>query len=846
MALQSINSNVSRLTQRITENFKESTRDIPLFQGTSNASAAYFEYNHDKLKDISWLLEGGGDKSGAGASGVSAVTSGMRGDAARLEGMKRLIAMISKGRDMSAFFAQVVKQVASPSIEIRKLVYIYLLRYARNNTDLLLLSINTFQKDLSDPSPLIRSMSLRVLTSIRLPVIQGILMIGLKKLAADRNPWVRKTVALGLPKVYDMDSTTRPLLLPILSTLLQSPSPITLGASLTAFDAICPDNLAFLHPHYRRICRLLVDADEWGQIVALDILIRYCREMLEKPESSGDTKPPDATEPTKQNQAMNGNSKDDGGVQADEEDELDPDIELLLHCALPLFQSRNSAVVLGNVKLFYFIAPASHDEVAQNRLVRPLLRLLNGLESDEVRAITAEVCRQVAEERPWLLSPYYGSFLLLSTDSIRVKRTKIRILNALLCAENAETLMSEFREYVRFPEAEVSQDAIKAVGHCARTQQDTRKLGLGILIRLLNSTRDASVGHAVVVLKSLVEPDKTPESVSESIKLVARLVRQLPEITNGSARACVYWLAGQYAEKSQDSETATPGAFEGLQPWAPDTLRLGAKEFIREPPLAKLQILTLAAKLLVICPESRPIQQLLKYVFDLARYDDDWDVRDRARFLKGLLRSILQSADPQGSSSLPGGEDDQVDSGGVVLRREQIKMVLLAAKEASAENSSGIEERRQADFVLGTLSSLASRRLANYNPPMDWTDDPTDPSLRDVEEEKPVRPFIDSRTVSATQTPLGIASPALAQSGGGSPVSAGMQQRLPPVQAKARFQNLDDFLNESEGEDESEESGEEPSSHAAEAESTDDSSGSEDVTDEESEDENVGLVEQKR
>lgn len=94
---------------------------------------------------------------------------------------------------------------------------------ASSNTDLLLLSINTFQKDLSDSSPLIRSMSLRVLTSIRLPVIQGrfmsphvkgcfahsvtgfagILMIGLKKLAIDRNPWVRKTVALGLPKVYE-------------------------------------------------------------------------------------------------------------------------------------------------------------------------------------------------------------------------------------------------------------------------------------------------------------------------------------------------------------------------------------------------------------------------------------------------------------------------------------------------------------------------------------------------------------------------------------------------------------------------------------------------------------------
>jgi AP-3 complex subunit beta len=33
-----------------------------------------------------------------------------------------MVQMISKGRDMEAFFAQVVKNVASPSIEIRKLV----------------------------------------------------------------------------------------------------------------------------------------------------------------------------------------------------------------------------------------------------------------------------------------------------------------------------------------------------------------------------------------------------------------------------------------------------------------------------------------------------------------------------------------------------------------------------------------------------------------------------------------------------------------------------------------------------------------------------------------------------
>ena len=47
---------------------------------------------------------------------------------------------------MSKFFPDVVKNVVAPSFEVRKLVYIYLLRYAEQEPDLALLSINTFQK----------------------------------------------------------------------------------------------------------------------------------------------------------------------------------------------------------------------------------------------------------------------------------------------------------------------------------------------------------------------------------------------------------------------------------------------------------------------------------------------------------------------------------------------------------------------------------------------------------------------------------------------------------------------------------------------------------------------------
>lgn len=108
--------------------------------------------------------------------------------------------MISKGRDVSEFFAQVVKNVASHNLEVRKLVYIYLLRYAESEPDLALLSINTFQKDLTDSSPLIRAMALRVLSGIRVPIIGSIVSLAIKKCAADVSPYVRKIAALAIPK----------------------------------------------------------------------------------------------------------------------------------------------------------------------------------------------------------------------------------------------------------------------------------------------------------------------------------------------------------------------------------------------------------------------------------------------------------------------------------------------------------------------------------------------------------------------------------------------------------------------------------------------------------------------
>lgn len=54
--------------------------------------------------------------------------------------------MMSKGKDTEALFPNVVKNVVCKHLEVKKLVYIYLIHYAEKQPDQALLSINNFQK----------------------------------------------------------------------------------------------------------------------------------------------------------------------------------------------------------------------------------------------------------------------------------------------------------------------------------------------------------------------------------------------------------------------------------------------------------------------------------------------------------------------------------------------------------------------------------------------------------------------------------------------------------------------------------------------------------------------------
>eukprot|EP00871_Galdieria_phlegrea_P003055 jgi/Galph1/3750/GphlegSOOS_G2444.1 len=118
---------------------------------------------------------------------------------------ERIVALISLGKDASNFFPHVVKNVSTCSMELKKLVYLYLEQYADTNPDLALLSVNAFQKDLNDSNQSIRALALRVLSSIRVDTILQIVLWAIKKCIKDSSPYVRKAAALAMMKAYELD-----------------------------------------------------------------------------------------------------------------------------------------------------------------------------------------------------------------------------------------------------------------------------------------------------------------------------------------------------------------------------------------------------------------------------------------------------------------------------------------------------------------------------------------------------------------------------------------------------------------------------------------------------------------
>ncbi|XP_067172349.1 AP-3 complex subunit beta-1 isoform X3 [Apteryx mantelli] len=600
-------------------------------------------------------------------------------DSAKLDAMKRIVGMIAKGKNASELFPAVVKNVASKNIEIKKLVYVYLMRYAEEQQDLALLSISTFQRALKDPNQLIRASALRVLSSIRVPIIVPIMMLAIKEASSDLSPYVRKNAAHAIQKLYSLDPEQKEMLIEVIEKLLKDRSTLVAGSVVMAFEEVCPDRIDLIHKNYRKLCTLLVDVEEWGQVVIIHMLTRYARTQFVSPWKKDDD---DVVEEYNENNFY----------ESDEEQKekdwkvkktyvMDPDHRLLLRNTKPLLQSRNAAVVMAVAQLYWHLAPKSEAGIVSKSLVR-LLR-----SNREVQYIVLQNIATMSIQRKGMFEPYLKSFYVRSTDPTMIKTLKLEILTNLANEANISTLLREFQTYVKSQDKQFAAATIQAIGRCATNITEVTDTCLSGLVCLLSNRDEIVVAESVVVIKKLLQTQ--PSYHGEIIKHMAKL---LDNITVPVARASILWLIGEYCER--------------VPKIAPDVLRKTAKSFTNEDDLVKLQILNLGAKLYLT--NSKQTKLLTQYVLNLGKYDQSYDIRDRTRF----IRQLIVPNEKSGALS------------------KYAKKIFLAQKPAPLLES---PFKARDHFQLGTLSHTLNSRAAGYLELSDWPEVAPDPALRNVE-----------------------------------------------------------------------------------------------------------------
>lgn len=725
-----------------------------------------------------------------------------------LEGLRKVISMMYRAQKTLPFFSSVVKNVASPNLEIKKLVYIYLIHHAEQEPDLALLSINTIQKSLSDSNPQVRALALKTMSGIRVPVISQIVSLAIKKGAGDMSPYVRRAAAMAIPKCFRLDPNQSPQLIEYLSTLLGDKQYYVAGAAVTAFMEICPERTDIIHKHYRSLVRKIVDMDEWSQLSALRMLTIYARKCFPRR-----TRTVKAGEKAADLQGFY-NEAGDNGDASEQVVVLDADLELLLNAIKPLLQSRNSGVVVATTRCYVSIGTPEYIKSA----VGPLVALLRG--PSDIQQIALYNIVSVCLLRPTDFVKYASHFLVRATDSSAVWELKLEVLTLVFphAPPHVKSLiLNELEHFSRGSDKLLVREAVRAIGRCAQSDPATSSRCLRLLLSQITSLDGNLAAESLTVIRHLIQQDSTAHTST-----VVRLAKNLDSATDPQARATIIWLVSEFAGLNGEDNIAA------------DVCRILLKGFAEESEIAKRQILLLTAKVYLHHlnrviearksqeaegeaaeptsmdeVEDHPVARLWNYVLLLVRYDTSYDLRDRARLFKALL-------------GVP-----------------QLATLMLLAPKPAPQAPSPSETRK--DFTLGSAALVLAggggvHGLKGYEALPDWVEDgkEPDPKLRsEGESVSSSFTYGEKRVVPAADSLDG----ATARSGGGKSTNGDEGSGL-------GTKSLADWLAEDDGQEESGETEEESSEEEEDDDDDKEEEGEEesDESEEESSDEDARLV----
>uniref|UniRef100_A0A9I9CM22 Beta-adaptin-like protein n=1 Tax=Cucumis melo TaxID=3656 RepID=A0A9I9CM22_CUCME len=507
----------------------------------------------------------------------------------RKDAVKKVIAAMTVGKDVSSLFTDVVNCMQTENLELKKLVYLYLINYAKSQPDLAILAVNTFVKDSQDPNPLIRALAVRTMGCIRVDKITEYLCDPLQRCLKDDDPYVRKTAAICVAKLFDINAelVEDRGFLESLKDLISDNNPMVVANAVAALAEIQENSsrpIFEITSHtLSKLLTALNECTEWGQVFILDALSRYKAEDAREAEN-------------------------------------------IMERVTPRLQHANCAVVLSAVKMILQqMELITSTDVVRNlckKMAPPLVTLLSA--EPEIQYVALRNINLIVQKRPTILAHEIKVFFCKYNDPIYVKMEKLEIMIKLASDRNIDQVLLEFKEYATEVDVDFVRKAVRAIGRCAIKLERAAERCISVLLELIKIKVNYVVQEAIIVIKDIFR--RYPNTY-ESI--IATLCESLDTLDEPEAKASMIWIIGEYAERIDNAD---------------ELLESFLENFPEEPAQVQLQLLTATVKLFLKKPTEGP-QQMIQAVLDNATVEtDNPDLRDRAYIYWRLLSTDPEAA----------------------------------------------------------------------------------------------------------------------------------------------------------------------------------------------------------
>ncbi|GAW81278.1 AP-1 complex subunit beta [Plasmodium gonderi] len=508
------------------------------------------------------------------------------------EAIKKIIAAMTVGKDVSTLFSDVVNCMQTSNIELKKLVYLYVINYAKAQPELAILAVNTFRKDSSDPNPLIRALAIRTMGCIRLEQITEYLIEPLRRCLKDEDPYVRKTAVICIAKLYDISPklVEEEGFIETLLNILDDNNAMVVANAIISLTDICENsNKSILRDvinkdenNVNKLLNAINECVEWGQVFILDALVLY------EPKTSKDA-------------------------------------ERVLERILPRLSHANSAVVLSSIKVILSLLDKISDKefikTVHKKLSPSLVTLLSA--EPEIQYIALRNINLITQKLPNMLADKINMFFCKYNEPAYVKMEKLDIIIRLVSDKNVDLVLYELKEYSTEVDVEFVKKSVRAIGSCAIKLPQSSEKCINILLDLIDTKINYVIQECIVVIKDIFR--KYPNKYESIITILCENLESLDE---SNAKAALIWIIGEYVERIENADELIDSFLEN---------------FTDEPYNVQLQILTASVKLFLKC--SKNTKDIITKVLKLSTEEsDNPDLRDRAFIYWRLLSKNIEIA----------------------------------------------------------------------------------------------------------------------------------------------------------------------------------------------------------